>query len=246
MSFFKKMFGSSEEASAKVQRFPRVQMTPLHRISFHPAGETVHKLANISIGGMALLGDESSGSGWKKDVLLNGTLTVDKSEHKIEARIRHITSTVAGCEFMGVSQELRQAIESYLRVEILALTLSRVDPKFIKQDARGKPSWFTDGKQNELYVTEDAKGISAFHIAFFGTYLEYDRTAGLRVGFLHDDDGLGEDTNPGYKGGSMIEMKGTVPIETISLADTFVRNIGVMPAETRGKIAATLRQSRKS
>jgi hypothetical protein len=238
------MFGKKDAAENQIQRFPRIKMTAMHRIAFREGASGEFKLANLSVGGMALIGDEGSALGWKKESLISGTFVVDKSEHKIEARVRHITQSFAGCEFIGENKELRQSIESYLRVEILALNLSMVNPQYIKEDPRGKASWYTDGKQNELYATEDAKGVSGFHLSFFGTYLEYDRTSGLRTGLLHDEEA--DDTNPGYKGSSIIEMKGGIPIETISLADTFVRNIEKMPAETRGKIAAILRQSRKS
>lgn len=246
MSLFKKIFGKSAEQqqAADRARAPRVQLQPLHRISFHDQGSGQKlDLSNISEGGMAVLhkGDPR----FQKDGVVSGVLRIDKDEFAIEAQIRHLNMVLAGCEFRNTKgaanlesktvsglasnissgfagTRLKRTIENYLRVEILALNLRPVDPAYLKPDPRGATHWLTDGRQNEVYCVIDASGIVAFHLNFLGHYIEGARGTGVRGGVVLENVS-GE--RPGHKASALLDMSRGLSSETLALAKSFVHNV---------------------
>jgi hypothetical protein len=237
MSFFKKIFGAAENARAEIsaKRAPRVSVTPLHRIAFleHQDGPK-SQLANISTSGMALLRD---GLSWNPGETRKGFLIIDKEEFEVESKIRHLSGKLAGCEFLGAENvALKRSIEVYLRVEILALALRLVNDAYMKADPRGKTLWYTDGRQNEVYVVFDEAGVVAFHMSFLGNYVEGGRGQLPRVGELRDDTPLA----PGQKGSTMIDAPRRPAGNTLNLALTFLRNVDQLPPALREELAKNL------
>ncbi len=220
----------------QIQRAARVMVTPLHRISFRPVGSEANLLGlrNISIGGMALICDRVVK--WASEDLIRGLLTVDKKEFQIEARIRHLSDVLAGCEFTGENLTLKRAIEDYLRVEILALNLRPIGQAYLKPDPRGKAQWLTDGKANELYCVSDDQGLVAFHMSFIGHYVEWTREAGVRAGSVRPN----EDDRPYHKGAELLDLSKSLTRETISLAKVFVQNVERVADELRRELIEKL------
>ena len=253
MSLFKKIFGSAktagdaEQARAQERRAPRVSLTPLHRISFLEKSGTTSQLANISSSGMALL---RGGTAWLPGETHSGRLTIDRDEHAIELRVRHASrlasesqgnrqsSQLVGCEFVGSENPaLRRSIEIYLRVEILALTLRLVNEAYLTPDPRGQTLWYTDGRQNELFVIVDDKGVAAYHMSFLGNYVEGSRGQVPRVGELRESSGSGPN---GQKGATLIELGGQPVGHMLNLALSFVRNVDQLAPPIRAELAASL------
>ena len=240
MSFFKKIFGKSEPNKpgyAFTQRYPRVPLSPLHKISFRFVDSKTDRtlnLANISVGGMAVVhgGDSSLLGIFQDGQPIQGFVEIDSKEVAIQARVRHVSKLLAGCEFTDQSAALRKAVESYLRVEISALSLRPVDEMYLQADPRGQVSWFTDGKQNEVYCVTDDKGLAAFHMTFLGNYIEGSRGKPLSGGLVNEDEG-GSDRQ---KGSSLLEMNSFFKPEMANLALTFIQNVERMSPETRKEI----------
>ena len=161
-----------------------------------------------------------------------GLLLIDSQEIAVQARVRHVSKILAGCEFADQSTALRRAVESYLRVEISALSLRPVDEMYLKPDPRGQVSWFTDGKQNEVYCVTDAAGLAAFHMTFLGNYIEGSRGKTLTGGLVNEDDAESDH----QKGSSLLEMNAFLRPEMANLALTFIQNVERMSPETRKEI----------
>ena len=234
MSFLKKMFGSKEETAPErkeVRRPPRVSLTPLHRISFETPKDGTIQLANISIGGMGLIC--AGGSPWAVNSQIEGTLKIDGQDHKVKVVVKHAAQTFTGVQFEGTIGLLKKAIENYLRVEILALSLTKVDDAYLKPDPRGQAVWLTDGRQNEIYAVSDGSGLVAWHLNFFGNYLEGERGKKLRAGSVQEHE---EKNDHGHKGSAMVEISKSVPEEIASVARTFVQNAEKLPAPVREAI----------
>jgi hypothetical protein len=245
MSILKKIFGASaaEKEIRKAQkalkaRPPRVVVTPLHRIFFRPTSDQSRNLnlGNVSVGGMAVIHENAKG--FTKDGIIGGTLIIDTHEIAIEARIRHLTEAIAGCEFIDQNLSLKRSVEQYLRVEILALNLTQVSESYLKPDPRGKTLWLTDGRQNELFAIIDSEGVVAFHLSFVGTYVEGGRGQIPRVGNTQEK----VSEMPGHKGSTLVgHVSAEVSRETIVLARVFIQNIDRAAQEVRDQLGALLK-----
>lgn len=242
MSIYKKIFGKwaveRDEPRSHVNRAPRVQLHPLHRVVFHQDGqENPLELANISAGGMAVFHrDEPT---LKVGGLLKGSIRIEKDEFAIEARIRHIIGVLAGCQFGAIAKEgaqdeefarLKRTVENYFRLEVLALNLYPVSAAFMKPDPRGATHWVTDGRQNEVFCVTDARGVVSFHLSFLGHYVEGTRGAGLQVGLIHEK--LSSE-RPAHKASAMLDLTRAPKPETVRLALSFTQNSLRLPAEVR-------------
>lgn len=242
-------------ASASARRAPRVALTPLHRIVFMPMEDKLPhggaKVANISTTGMAILrgvtGKMETGDhldlNWVLDGTCKGIVVIDKEVFDVVLHVRHLSPIIAGCEFQETeNMVLKRAIEAYLRVEILALTLRKVNEAYIKPDPRGKSYWFTDGRQNELFVVVDNEGVLSYHMSFLGHYVEGGRDQSPRVGGLNDQ-GV---TPFGQKGATLIEVSRKPSGNILNLALTFVRNVNQLPQKIREDIARNLYRTQDS
>ncbi len=235
MSFLKKLFGKTPDEKTLRARAPRVSVTPLHRLSFVASWKKDLELNNISTGGMAICRDDHEGV-WQKDGVVSGLLKVDRDEFPVSARVRHVTQLIAGCEFVDPPAGLTHAIEAYLRVEILALNLRKVDPGYMKKDARGEALWFTDGRQNELFCVVDASGLVAYHVSFLGNYFEGGRDKKVKGGLINED----AEESRQHKGSALIDMNRALSPEMVRLAKSFVQNVEQLPLAVRESIAAHL------
>lgn len=247
MSFLKKLFGREASASSAteaktttgkgrlIDRSPRVQLTPLHRVTFtHGAGEAndargAHTFAvsNISPSGMAIL--HSGSALLVPNQEIRGLLTVDGSSTHLSAEVRHLGARQAGLRFANPSQELQRLIESYLRIEISALKLRKVDEAYIKPDPRGHIFWFSDGRQNEFYgVVTEQKELLDFHMSFLGYYFQGGRDHELRGGHINEDD---DREAPSHKSADLVDLNRQLTDEARVYATRFISNIDQLPVE---------------
>jgi hypothetical protein len=160
-----------------------------HRIVFRsvaPAFDHVLRLANISSKGLAIKRVDAPqlhvGEG------IEGRLQIDAADFAVAANVRHLTDQVVGCLIAGDNVDLRRAIESYLRLEIIGMRLNKVDDAYLKADSRGKVVWFTDGRHNEVYAVLDQNGIVEFHLTFLGNYVAGGRAKPIMCGYVKEDE----------------------------------------------------------
>lgn len=238
MSLLKKLFSAKNESKREMKpRAPRVLVTPLHRLQYK-SQDVKCGLSNLSTTGMAVFRDPTDG--WHIGDLVHGVLRVDREEFSVSGMIRHISSTVAGFEFQNPPMAVVRAIESYLRVEILALSLRRVDPAYMKKDPRGDTHWFTDGRQNELFAVVDTKGVVAFHMTFMGNYIEGGRDRALKGGVVNEQDDFTADQAQSHKGSALVDVSRKLPAEMAALAVTYVQHVEALPPELRQDLASQL------
>jgi hypothetical protein len=238
--FNKKPVENSEKAPVlnvasqkRQQQMDRVRLLPLHRISFCEKNTGKNfELANISHGGLGLLhGGDSSLTSAR---VLQGVLTIDKESFVISGELRHCGEFVAGFQIdvdePAQKRGLLRAIESYLRLEIMALQLRPVNSALIQKDPRGEAHWFTDGRQNEIFCISDREGLVAFHMNFLGKYIEGERDGQIRTG------DLSEGKNPSVSGrhsAALLKDARSLPEYELQLAQSFVNNVIQSPIELR-------------
>src|SRR4051812_12279244 len=107
------------------QRAPRVQILPLHRISFLPVGDRftgpLH-VANISRSGIAFL--KSAGHEWPSPgERIRGTVQIGMTSNAVECRVIHAMGRIVGCEYEGETGKLAVALGQYFDVELKALKM---------------------------------------------------------------------------------------------------------------------------
>lgn len=245
MSFFKKIFGADKADAVSrhklISREPRIALSEHHRIMFtsaKPVFDKAVRLANISSKGLAIVradaprltvGDE-----------LEGRLRIEAVDFEIAASVRHLTERIVGCAILADNPELRRAIESYLRVEILGMKLSKVDPAYLKPDPRGQVVWFTDGRHNEVYAVVDASGILDFHLTFLGNYVAGGRLKPLVCGYVKEDN---EKDVPGHKSSALIDSSGAPTNDMLALASVLIQNVDKMPVDLQDEFKKALVQA---
>lgn len=242
MSLFKKLFGrnpSEPSLGPLPPRPPRVVLNDFHRVFFalkRSDGVSVPlHVVNLSVGGMALPRIAVEGA----DVGLgfDGRLAVDTVDFPVSCRVRHVSENNLGCEFIDSHPDLRRAIESYLRVEILALKFRRIDSSVLKADPRGETLWFTDGGTNELHAVRDAQGLVEFHVTFLGNYLEGGRGKSLRGGFIQAST---SEKTFAFKGSDLLDLKPVEP-EMLALVHGLITRLDALPGDLRAEIVGHLR-----
>lgn len=224
MSFLKRLFSGNKPA--QVPRAPRIKVGVLHRVAFRPTPGREGSpllLSNISTRGMGLLRRGDTISVGQK---LKGNLEINKESFDLEAEVKHQTAMTLGCEFQGSFDAVSRAVEEYFKLEICALKLNKVDEAYLKRDPAGQVTWFTDGKQNEVYLVSDSNGVASFHLSFLGNYVEGGRGKVLRAGHIVEDDRMN------YRGSDMLELTADVSDQILAHGRTLVANVGGLSDES--------------
>lgn len=239
MGFFKRLFSKSEQSNKPMTlRPPRVPISDQHRIFLQDKTGNPLPLVNVSVKGMGIRREAP----FKAEVggEIEGSLTIDSQSFPVSARVRHLGPTVAGCEYFGNVLSVRRAIESYFRLEILALNLRPVDESFLKVDPAGKVVWFTDGRENEVYCVTDGNGIVNFHLTFFDNYIEGGRTKPLRSGYVDEE---GVCSGVARKGSALLLLNDGISPEMREAANTLIQNLEKMPEDLQAALRGLIGQA---
>ena len=239
MGLIKKIFGDHtvNAKATEIDRAPRITLSALQNMVFRD--ETAQwNLGNISVTGMGVLHDGKPS--WKIFDVVKGLLVIDRDKFDVQIRVRHLTGILAGCEFVGANSTLQRAIENYLRVEIVALSLYPVREIFLKVDPRGQVEWLTDGRQNEFYCVHDDNGVVAYNMSFFGNYIEGGRGMTPRSGHLVEGKN-DEPAHGGHKPSTLLDVSAGIDPSVGRLGEVFVRNIAGLTAQIRNQVCADLK-----
>lgn len=228
MGLFKKLFQRKviETERQQVKRPVRVKVTDLHRLVFRPIEKKAEiRIGNISHKGIGFLREDLRGS--KVGDMLRGNLEINQTIYDVQAKVQQVTPAIAGCQFLNPTDFLEKAIQEYFRMEILGLSLNQISVEYLKADPSGRPVWFTDTRQNEIYYTVDQNGIAEFHISFLGNYLEGGRNRRLRSGHVIDY----EKHENRYQGSALIDLAEGSNEQIVALATTMIQTMENMPLE---------------
>lgn len=237
MSWIKRLFFREERPFQ--DRAPRVEVSALHRISFYPHAASTNRpwhLSNISTSGTAFL-REPHLPDLKMGDQIQGELDLNDQRHKILTDIRHITQKIVGCEFVAPSSALQAAIENYFAAEILALRLRLIDPKFLKKGNEETVYWFSDGRQNEVYVQIKNGKIQHFHFTFLGNYIEGGAESPLRYGYLKE-----ESTTQMIKPSTLVQLSTQIPTGLLETCKQIVATLSELPADVKSELSTLLTQ----
>lgn len=240
MSILKRLFAKKPQEPERdfIPRPPRVRIKPLHRVTFlrfRDAGRDEISLGNISTKGMGLLRREIENA--PIGAPMRGELAINDGSFLLESEVRHQSEHLIGCQFVGANEPLVKAIEHYFRIEILGMRLNQVDQAFLKQDPMGRVSWYTDGKQNEIYFVFDADGVHSFHVSFLGNYIEGGREKALRCGHIVEDTSFNQNK---HKGSALLDLSQPISDEVLSLGSLLIENVE-MPNEHIDALKALLK-----
>lgn len=236
MSLLSRIFGRTAKAYDWRPRAPRVKLTPLHEISLM-LGDFRLELGNISTTGMAVYYDTTNV--WKEGSEVRGMVAIAHYSFDVTFVVRHLSEQLAGCEFVNPDPIMKTAIANYLGIEILALSLQKVDPSHAKVDPRGKTYWFNDGGQNEFFCVVDRSGVLEFQMTFMGNYVEGGRDRELKSGVV---EAAGESPHLRKPVTLLALSSGTEP-EMTKLAASFVQHVELLPLELRDQIRKTIQAS---
>ena len=229
-----------------IKRSPRVHILPLHNVSFSKTGdEKTIKLSNLSVTGAGFL--RNLHHDWTEtDEVMDGSFSFKGKKYPISMKIIHHSPMIIGCAFDEPNRKvMRSFVSRYFDLELSALQLYEVDPKYLKDEKTGTPRWF-QGKDNcEVYIIEQDNKIILFNITFFGNHIEGGDTVPLRYGLIVDDDEAETDTIFRMKGATVIRPIDIFSPELIESALKFVSNLEVLTGKQRTTILEKLKAQRK-
>lgn len=225
-----------------IPRAPRIVLTPLHDIfvelkTVEPGNR--RRLGNISSSGIGLL-PESSETG--KAVLpvghsIEGVLGYRERKFPVRLQVVHQLPSITGCLFAYDAASIRSMISRYFELELSAMQLTEVNPRFLKKQADGISSWFRGADNCELFLVQGAAGVVRFYLSFFGNYLGFDLKNGLRYGKIQADE---DQEKIGYKGSDLIGFESAIPPEILEAAIKFIGNIKQLKSWQRDFISKVL------
>lgn len=209
-------------------RAPRVKILPLHNIGFRPKGPLLTPLfpvANVSPNGIGLLA-ESFKHHPKPGDLIEGSLVIGRESHAGVIKVVHVTSKIIGGSFENPSSSLSAAILNYFQLEIAAIALRKINPKFHKSEPDGASAWF-HGDNCELYYVHEGDRVLRFQMAFFGNHVDGNEKGAVSTGqIVEDEPGSG---GPKHKGASIIREDLTTSKALLEAAHRFLVNIEDLP-----------------
>jgi hypothetical protein len=221
-------------------RAPRVPITPLHRIQVQleqPTSSSM-KLSNISTSGMGIFVGEGELSG---GTVLKGQMVFEQKtgtkKEPFEAKVVHVTKSIAGAHFQIPNTNLKNAIREYFKLEIAGLSTMKVDPKYHKKQTEGTSTWITGDGCDLFFVTADDQIVS-FKLTFLGNQFIGSKDQPLYVGQVSSPD-LDE---------SGIRYKATALMKDVAATQELVESalkvmefIPHLSAEHRDKISKMIR-----
>lgn len=222
-------------------RAPRVPITPLHRIQVQLEQPSIGslKLSNISTSGMGLFVGEGELSG---DVLLKGQILFEQKtgtkKEPFEAKVVHVTKSIAGAHFQIPNTDLKNAIREYFKLEIAGLSTMKVDPKYHKKQTEGTSIWITGDGCDLFFVTKE-NDIVSFKLTFLGNQFIGSKDQALYIGQVsapdHDESGIR------YKGTALMKDVSATR-ELVESALKVMEFIPHLSAEHRDKISEMIKK----
>jgi len=221
---FKKNDTSVTNTHSFVKRESRVDVLPLHNVSFNlkdPPHSTPLPIANLSFGGVGILANGVRGiEGVHQKI--KGSLNVAQKDIGLELRIAFHRGTSIGCEFINPSPELRKTIQSYFDLELSALEMRQINDQELAKNLGESPHWYLGENNCELYLVEKNEKLASFRLSFFGNSIEYQAGLPLKYGFAVID----PEKESAWKAGD----------EVVPGAIKFVSNIGTLSPQLKKEI----------
>ncbi|MGE0614660.1 MAG: hypothetical protein AB7P04_03390 [Bacteriovoracia bacterium] len=223
-------------------RAPRVEILPLHDISFIPesaAGRTspAMSVANISVTGAGIF-KGNSGIAVAPGELFKGVFVIPGLQCPAAIRVMHSHTKIIGGRFEDLQREAEKMVIQYFNAEIGAIKMYEVNAKMLKPEPDGKPRWFCSSDRCELFVVESEGKVVRFNIAFFGNFFEGGEGKPVKYGHIIEDD-----KGVKGKGSALVDLVATTNKTDLDLAVKFVMNIEQLERGQRERIADYLRAS---
>lgn len=235
---------------SKVQRSPRVQLLPLHGVTFHvdePVGFGHLPVWNLSVDGIGFLESPESGAGTRTrwpvpgsaGSRLNGKLMIRSEEFPVQVTLVHAGPSRAGGRFEDPTPEFQRRINEHFLTEFAALKLTSIKRDLLQDDPDGEPLFFVGENNSELFVVVNQGKVIHFHLCFFGNVIDGSKDGKLTAGTL-DDEGF-SDGGPGHKSAALVRKSRVVSDELATIAIRFLSNVRQLDPALRDQIETRLR-----
>lgn len=223
-------------------REPRFRVLPLHKITFEMrVGVDVVQLrvANLSTQGIGLI--------WNRGIMdplqkFEGKLNIAGKEFVATVETRHQTHQFLGCLFIDPGSRLSQEIREYLKLEMHAIKLQRIEKNKNKADQRGEIYWYTDKKRSEIYFIRNHDRVVYFHLTFLGFYVEGGDREHIRTGKVssnvggHSEKGEELEVPIAVTPANKFDIDVQISEESLRLGGRFVESADNVPEQFRREL----------
>ncbi len=211
-----------------IQRAPRVNLGSLENCWFTYHQENLiqkFEVQNISTSGIGIQVTKSCP--FELNQTYDVILTLGEKKVKAAFRVIFKGRDLMGCAFTQSNPTLAADIFDYLKIQITAHGLNQVDQSFLDPEIKDKATWFTDGKNNEVFFIREEDDISEFQISFLGNHL----CGGKHKEFLFGKLTLTDDLEPWISWGEVdsISLRESLP----NMAKRFLNQISQLDSETK-------------
>lgn len=155
--------------SSKETRQPRVKQFSLNEVKLLYRGATL-QVINLSGSGLAVemvnvAAFPAQGNHFEADLKING------NHFKFELETVRKSPNSVGCKFLSSTQELQKYLKHHFKIELAALNMTRVNNQILAPQPDGKPHWYFDGINSELYYIEHRDAIIRYRITWLDNEL---------------------------------------------------------------------------
>jgi hypothetical protein len=158
---------------------------PFCYLTFKPEhGDRVFEVRDISYTGMQLQRRDDSVE-FTPDQPLRGTIHWQGSEMRVDARIKWLTQSRFGVEFIK-RQETAESIKKFLDISVIAKKMKPVHhPKFGMELPAKLKYWLRSDGPVDIFVWQHSDGeLSEFQMLIFDSFIEWKDGVGLKTGRL--------------------------------------------------------------
>lgn len=249
MSIFRRIFKSgTKPGHDQVQRAARLQMLPLHGVTFHvqePPGFGHLAVLNLSVEGIGLMrGSDGGRANWpapgSAGSRLRGRLMIRSEEFPLAVALVHAGADRAGGRFENPSPEFQRRLREHFLAEFAAQKMGAVKRELLQDDPDGEPRFFVGENNSELFLVEKDGRLVHFHLCFFGNVIDGEKDGTISAGTLDDRDHFASD-GPGRKSVALVKRAQAVSDDLAALAVRFLSNVRGLDSGLREQIEARLR-----
>jgi hypothetical protein len=227
--------------SQKKPRAPRIRVQPLHHITL--TDDQSHQalgIYNLSVSGMGILVPPKLVSRFVGGAKINAHLAfADESPQPILLEVIHSHSAVTGTRVLNASAELKMRIDTFFEVELLAVSMFRMDPKLMNPVKQGDPYWVQGDQNCSLFYVVGSDGtIQEANLSFIGNLVEFHKGKKPRIGQVEVNLDIDRTT---YQDSTLVNWSEDMPAAMKTASLRFVESISCLDSAHRALLVDLLK-----
>ncbi len=193
----------------------------------------------MSVSGLGILVPPKLVTRFVQGAKINAHLAfADEEPEAIVLEVIHSKSAVTGTRFVNASAELKMRIETFFEVELLAVSMFRMDPKLMSPAKTGEAFWIQGDQNCSLFFVVGSDGVvEEANLSFIGNLVEFSRNKKPRIGQVEINLDIDRTT---YQDSALVSWAEDMPQAMKASTIRFVESISCLDSAHRALLVALL------